>query len=201
MNEAWKIDRGRGFLKENLISLGMLGAIGAIFVLSVAAAAAARYLVTFFGSVIGPGPGDAVGLAISIGLNLMTSILLFVTLYKWAPNRRVSWQAALFGGVTGGMTWTLFQQLFRFYIAHFGSYNRIYGTLGAIIVLILWAYYSGYILVLGSVVTAVYSERVLGDRGPDSTTQQGGKIRSARGAELARRGAAVVAKLRNEIDR
>ncbi|HET6386197.1 MAG TPA: YihY/virulence factor BrkB family protein [Armatimonadota bacterium] len=185
LNETWQIDRNRSFLKQNLRSLWMLLVIGAVFVLSVALAAMTKYSIKFLTPYIGSGTANVVGPALSIGLNVLTSVALFTIVYYWAPNRKVRWQAALVGGAFGGVIWAGFQQAFRFYLAHFSHYNRAYGTMGAYVILILWAYYSAYILILGAVASAVFSERIYDDRGPDSVTEQGSKVKRLRGEEMA----------------
>lgn len=184
-DEAWNIQQGRNFIKQNLVSLGMLLAMGSIFIVSVAAAAAAKYFQHLFEGMLPESVAGMLGPAVSIVLNIVTSIGLFVVMYKWAPNRKVSWKPALFGGVIGGTLWALFQQLFRFYVSHYSSYNKAYGAMASIVILILWAYYSAYILILGCVASAVYSERVCGERGPDETTDSSGKNRRQKAQELS----------------
>ncbi|MDQ2731284.1 MAG: YihY/virulence factor BrkB family protein [Armatimonadota bacterium] len=184
-DEAWLITQGRNFIKQNLVSLAMLLGMGTIFIASLGAAAAAKYFQHLFEGMLPESVAGMLGPAVSIALNILTSIALFVVMYKWAPNRKVDWKPALFGGVIGGTLWAIFQQLFRFYVSHYSSYNKAYGTMAGIVILILWAYYSAYILILGCVASAVYSERVCGERGPDDSTDGSGKNRRQKAQELS----------------
>jgi membrane protein len=164
LDEAWRIPKGRSFIRQNLASLAMLLVIGAVFLLSTGCAALVGYSIKFANRLMGHGIAHIAGPAAAILLNVLTSVALFVVVYKWVPNRVVPWAAALFGGVLGGAIWAGFQQLFRLYLEHAATYKG-YGTLGAFFILVLWAYYSAYILMLGAVACSVYSERLLGGRG------------------------------------
>jgi YihY family inner membrane protein len=78
--------------------------------------------------------------------------------YKFAPRRRTMfrevWSAALFVTVAQ----SILQYLFQLYARNIGHFNALYGTLGSVIALLLWIYYSGSIIILGGCISAAKYE-------------------------------------------
>lgn len=82
----------------------------------------------------------------------MVSLGLF---YRYGPNQpdaRHAWFTP--GAVLAAVLWALASAAFSVYLANFNSYNRIYGSIGAVIALLMWFYISAYIVLLGGVVNA-----------------------------------------------
>jgi membrane protein len=89
----------------------------------------------------------------------------FVVLLGWAiyyvlPNLRLSAGEALVGALFATGLWILVTLAFRAYVQHFGAYNKMYGTIGAVVVLLIWMYLTMLvILTAGVVAAAVHGER------------------------------------------
>ncbi len=82
-------------------------------------------------------------------------MILLGMFYRWGPNMedgRHSWLTP--GAFLAAFLWAVASMTFSAYLANFGSYNRIYGSIGAVIALLMWLYISAYILLLGAVVNA-----------------------------------------------
>ena len=77
-------------------------------------------------------------------------IVLFLLLYRLLPRRKSTLLAELPGAIVSAIGWLGFSRLFSFYIEHFGNYANLYGSLTAVVVLILWLYACMYILLLGA---------------------------------------------------
>jgi membrane protein len=78
------------------------------------------------------------------------SLMVFVALNKFLPNCFVSWRAALFGGL---ITATLFEMArlgFRFYLSGYANYDVLYGSIGGLFILVMWAYYGALAMLLGA---------------------------------------------------
>ena len=90
---------------------------------------------------------------------LPISILMFGLVYRIVPNCPVSWRNALLGGFFAGAAWEAAKYLFALYAAHYANYNKVYGSLGAIVSLMFWAYYSATILLLGAEIAAKEEQR------------------------------------------
>jgi membrane protein len=82
-------------------------------------------------------------------------MLILAVLYRYAPSRdEPQWQWASPGAIVATLLWLLGSIAFTVYVAHFGSYNKTYGSLGAIIVLLTWLYLSAYVVLLGAEINA-----------------------------------------------
>jgi membrane protein len=77
------------------------------------------------------------------------------------PTSRPSgWRWASFGAVLAGALWTVATVVFAVYVNHFSSFDRTYGALAGVIVLMLWFYLSAFVILFCALVNAE-SERVL----------------------------------------
>lgn len=82
---------------------------------------------------------------------LLFLFIAFVLLYRYAPaGKRRGWHRVLPGAVVGMLLWLGASLLFRLYLEFFNSYNKTYGALGGVIVLLLWFYMSGISILLGA---------------------------------------------------
>jgi membrane protein len=84
----------------------------------------------------------------------MLAALAFVwlaTLYRLAPNRkRPAWDFLRAGTIAASLLWLAGSAAFSFYAAHFGSYDRTYGSLGAVAIMLVWLYVTAYITLAGA---------------------------------------------------
>ncbi len=82
-------------------------------------------------------------------------LILLAALYRFGPCRRSpKWSWVSVGSVFSTTLWLLASAGFSFYVAHFAQYDKIYGSLGAVIVLLFWLYLSFYIILLGAEINA-----------------------------------------------
>lgn len=73
-------------------------------------------------------------------------------LYRYGPNRsgaRMSWLTP--GALLVVLAWFAASAGFSLYVANFGSYNEVYGSIGAVVALLMWLYISAYLILLGAV--------------------------------------------------
>lgn len=76
--------------------------------------------------------------------------LVLFSLYSAAVGRLVKWRQLLPGTVCATLAWAAISMGFSFYVSHMGRYSVIYGSLGAVIVLLLWLYLSVAIIIMGA---------------------------------------------------
>lgn len=82
-------------------------------------------------------------------------IMVLAVLYRYAPDRRqAKWRWVNPGSLTATALWLIGSALFSWYVSNFASYNETYGSLGAVIVLLMWFYVTAYILLLGGELNA-----------------------------------------------
>ncbi|MCC3377627.1 YihY/virulence factor BrkB family protein [Cohnella sp. REN36] len=80
--------------------------------------------------------------------------LVFLFMYRYVPNRHLTFRSVLPGALFATLGWILASALFAFYVNNFGNYTKTYGSLGGIIVLLTWLYISGIIIVMGGEINA-----------------------------------------------
>ena len=84
---------------------------------------------------------------------IMLGIITFgiAVLYRFGPNRSAPrWEWLSIGTITSTLLWILGSLGFSLYVSHFGSYNSTYGSIGAVVVLLMWFWLSAYIILLGA---------------------------------------------------
>jgi membrane protein len=92
-----------------------------------------------------------------LGLFMMSALLL---LYRFAPcRRRPRWSWVLVGAASATLLWLVGSSLFSYYVARFNSYDRTYGSIGAVIVLLMWFYVSAYAALMGALFDAALERR------------------------------------------
>jgi membrane protein len=85
--------------------------------------------------------------------------LLFTGLYWIAPNTKLRCRSAFAGAAFSTIGWIISSVALSFYVDNFSNFSITYGSIGAIIVLMLWLYITAFIIVLGGEINAFYSER------------------------------------------
>ncbi len=145
INRAWNVAKERSFFINKARELGMALAVGVLFFISLG--------VTAVFSILAQVQFPDAGLLISLGSYALTFILtlgIFLLLYKYIPNTGTEWRFVWPGAVVAAVLFEIARHFFAFYIEHFGSYQLIYGSLGAIVILLVWIYYSAFIMLLGA---------------------------------------------------
>jgi membrane protein len=105
--------------------------------------------------------------------------LAFALIYYFAPDvKDQKWQWITPGSVIGVILWLLVSFAFRFYLHYFDSYSKTYGSLGAVIVLMLWLYLTGVAVLIGGEVNAEI-EHAAAEAGVPEAKQKGEKTAAA----------------------
>jgi membrane protein len=108
-------------------------------------------------------------------------VIALGALYRYGASRRAPktrWVSA--GAILATMLWLLSSLLFSFYVANFASYNQTYGSLGAVVILLIWFWISAYIVLLGAELNAEMEHQTSRD-----TTEGREKPMGRRGAFVA----------------
>lgn len=93
---------------------------------------------------------------LNYSLPLLFIFLIFVFLYTMGPNLKLKAISILPGAMFATLSWTIVSRLFGYYIDHFSSYIKTYGTIGAFMAFVLWLYITGYILIIGAEINAIF---------------------------------------------
>ncbi|MET0190280.1 MAG: YihY/virulence factor BrkB family protein, partial [Pseudonocardia sediminis] len=152
VNLAYDEKEGRGFVA--LRGTALLLTVGAVvFVLATLA------LVAVVPPVLDAIPLGIVGTVLAQVVRWALLVALVVAslavVYRVAPDRdspRFSWVSP--GALLAAVLWLLGSLLFSLYVNNFGSYNKTYGALAGVVVLLLWLYLTAYIVLLGAEINA-----------------------------------------------
>ncbi|HET8579103.1 MAG TPA: YihY/virulence factor BrkB family protein [Methylomirabilota bacterium] len=152
LNDIFGFTRGPGILRGMLKDVVLLFLMGVLFLVSIVITDIFGWLNIILLTPIRV-PPEWVQSAF-IGLALAINTLLFLIAYRYFPHRKIPVGAALAGALLAAVLWETAKQLFRWYILSMGVYDRVYGPLGALVALTMFAYYSGVVFILGAEFTA-----------------------------------------------
>jgi membrane protein len=156
INRAWDISRRRPFFIRKARELGMVFGIGILFLLSLGASA----IISIMRGVLHLPAADMIIVNVASWLVAFLLILaVFLLLYKLIPNTRTYWRDTWPGALLAAVLFEIARTLFIFYLANFANYQLIYGSIASIIVLLVWIYYSAFIMILGAEFAFQYGRR------------------------------------------
>ncbi|MEN1971768.1 YihY/virulence factor BrkB family protein [Luteimonas sp. MJ204] len=138
----------RAWLRKRVFSFGVVLALG--FLLLVSAALTTALEVMFGGSPTLPVLGNLAALVLYA--------LAFALMYHYLPDRRVRWRQALLGGLLTALLFVLGRWAIGLYIAE-AAPGSAYGSMGTLVVLLVWLYYAAVVFFVGAMITAVIDER------------------------------------------
>ena len=137
------------WLRKRVFSFGVVLALG--FLLVVSAAMTPALEVVFAGSPPLPVLGHLAALALySLAFGLM---------YHYLPDRRVRWRQALLGGVITSLLFVVGRWAIGLYIAK-AAPGSAYGSMGTLVILLVWMYYAAMVFFSGALITALIDERI-----------------------------------------
>jgi membrane protein len=168
INRAWNINKNRHLFIRKASEIGMVFGTGILFLLSLGAST----FITFVGNALNlPDRNAAV---VYIGAKLIAFLLMlaiFILLYKFVPNAKTRWRDVWPGAMLAAVFFEIARTLFIFYLEHFANYQVIYGTISSIVILMVWIYYSAFILIMGAEFTYQYG-RTRNSVTTDSSTDE-----------------------------
>jgi len=156
LNRAYNVEEDRSFFIARLVAIlmtvSMIGVIVIAILLQVLGRSIGIYLFSLFGLT-----EDFIQIweALRWSISSLVFFTVFLFVYKFIPNHKVYFKEAAFGAVFSTLCWQLVSYGFSFYVDTLGNYSATYGSLGAIIILMIWFYISGFIIILGGVINAI----------------------------------------------
>ncbi|OZI10867.1 ribonuclease [Bacillaceae bacterium SAS-127] len=79
---------------------------------------------------------------------------VFMGLYYFAPSVKVKWRSVVLGAVFATIGWIAASFGFSFYVNNFGNFSATYGSIGGIIIMMIWFYLTAFIILLGGEINA-----------------------------------------------
>lgn len=146
--EAGKI----GFIKTRLIVWGVFFIWCLVFLISIGLPVAAEILSRI--KIAAFGIDISYHLARSITFKYFLPVVIMVVavafIFKIMVGRNIRAKHAILGSIIFSVLWEAAKHLFALYLTHFGSFNKMYGSLGAIMIMLLWIFYSAVILLFSA---------------------------------------------------
>jgi membrane protein len=156
LNIAYKREEGRGFVRRRITALAMVvfAAIG--FALSFGVLVLGPHLSTWIGNSLGATSiVKIVWYAAEWPLLIGGLLVAYAGLMYYGPNvKHPRWRFLTFGSVLAIVIWLVASGAFAVYVAEFGSYNKAWGSLAAVVVMLTWLWLSAVALLLGAEVNA-----------------------------------------------
>ncbi len=158
-NKAYDVKESRPYLIARGMSI--LFTFAMLFVIIIA------LLLPVFGKLIGIHLFSKLGLSDDFLATwntlrwLISSIILFIVftgLYWIAPNKKLSCLSIIPGALFATIGWELSSLAFSFYVTNIANYSATYGSIGAIIVLLIWIYITGIVIIIGGEINALHSK-------------------------------------------
>ena len=158
LNKACDKDEDRPFWKISVITI--------FFTICMAVMVMAALFFLIFGRVIGENLFGVLHVenvfawlwqVLRYAVPIAIMFLVFLLLYKFIPNCQLRWKEVLPGSLFSTFGWIIASLAFSFYIDNFAGYTRIYGSIGAVIILMIWLYISSIVLLLGGEINAILS--------------------------------------------
>jgi len=161
LNAAWSIRRPRVFLRERSLNFGMMVGAGLLLLITMLISAGFRTFYQLDIPVLGLRLSDNLLLwhLIMFLTNMILTFLVFLFLYKFVPNTKVRWRDIWIGALVGAVCFEIIKFFFVWYVGSSGYYNLVYGPIGALIALLVWAYVSAVIFLFCAKLTSAYSRQ------------------------------------------
>jgi len=137
------------WLKKRVFSFGVVLALGFLLLVSMIATTALQVAFARLPSLL-----PVVGYVTT----LLVYVLAFAFLYRYLPDRLVAWRQAILGGVITALLFALGRYAIGLYISE-AAPGSAYGSMGALVVLLVWMYYASVVFFVGALITAVIDER------------------------------------------
>ncbi|WP_082232205.1 YihY/virulence factor BrkB family protein [Halobacillus massiliensis] len=159
-NIAYDVEETRSFIKVRLLS--MLLTIGMIVTIAVALA------LPIFGEVIISTISSFLNLpeqtvvlfqVLRWVISIVVMTLSLMALYHFAPNKTFPFKEIIPGAIITAVLWQVASLGFSFYIGNFSNYSATYGSLGGVIILMLWFFITGIILMVGAEINVIRHRR------------------------------------------
>lgn len=165
MNRAWNVEQPRPAWAERSLAAGLVLLTAFLFLISLYSTPVIELVSSLSRLLLSNSPVSP-----SLVRNLSSRILPYLLtalsfsfFYTVLPSTHIAWVEVLPGALLASFAWQVAQIGFTIYLGTFASYNLLYGSVAAVIALLLWSYISGVIILLGAEFTVQYARRRRGE--------------------------------------
>ncbi|WP_113929658.1 YihY/virulence factor BrkB family protein [Bacillus sp. P14.5] len=156
LNDAYEVEETRSFIVTRLMSIVLTIAMIFVFVIALLLPVFGRQIGLFLFSQFGFSDQFlTIWGAIRWAISPIILFIVFVGLYFIAPSKKIKCLSAVPGAVFAALGWVGASLAFSYYVSNFGNYSATYGSIGGIIVLMIWFYLTGIIIMIGGHINAI----------------------------------------------
>lgn len=149
VNIAFHINEERGFIQRNIRALILTFSAVVVLIIAISSIAIVPVLADYF-----PFPQAAETITLWLRWPILAGIIFlsYLGLYRLAPNRgAVELKRLIPGALVATVLWIVLSVLFSIYVQNFNNYSAEFGALSAAVVIMLWLYYSAFIVAFGAI--------------------------------------------------
>lgn len=164
LNRSYRVRESRPYWKRTLVSLGLAGAISALTITALAIFLSGGNLAQIIGSRTGwSGATILLWQYAEWPIALFFVLFALALIYNLGPDLRRPWRLMTPGSLVAVLAWVAASLVFRLYVHFLSSYSRSYGSLGAVMVLLLWLYITGLAILTGGKIDALIDRAPTGE--------------------------------------
>jgi len=187
LNRAYDIEEGRPWWKVRLVAIGLTLGVAVIVLSALSLILVGPTLAERLGQSTGWGaPFEWAWLVLQWPLVFVLIAVGIGLIYYFGPDADQDWAWITPGAVAATMLWVLVSLLFKIYVANFTDYEGSYGTVGGVIVVLLWFYVSGIAILTGAELNAEIEHASPYGKAPGQKNAQGKLMIGVRAARAFR---------------
>jgi membrane protein len=156
LNITYDVKEGRNFIKARVIALILSLLFGLLVIGAFSLIVLGGVIQDWVGSQFGFSGALLTFFVVFRWVVIVLALLLgFAIIYKYAPNVEQKFRFITPGSVLGVTLLVIVSLGFAFYASNFGNYDATYGSIGAVIILMMWLYIAGLVILIGSEINAL----------------------------------------------
>ncbi|MEQ1501940.1 MAG: YihY/virulence factor BrkB family protein [Myxococcota bacterium] len=161
LNHVWRVEPRPGlnlgrFVLKRLISLAMMAIIAFLLVVSLFASAILGAASGWLSGWLPPWLGDPSSTAIDLGVSFAVFAGVFSSMFKFLPDRAISWHQVIVGGFVTSALFVIGKLLIGQYLGS-SAVATFYGAAGSLAVVLVWVYYTAILVLLGAELTRAWT--------------------------------------------
>lgn len=186
LNSAYDVAETRPWWKQRLTAIALTMSLSVLIISALILVVAGGWIADWLGATFGLGSTFPIAWKIiQWPIVLFCITLAFALIYYFAPDlHEQKWQWLTPGSAIGVALWLLVSIAFRVYLNFFDSYSATYGSLGAVIILMLWLYFTGTAVLIGGEINSEI-EHAAAEQGEPDAKEKGEKAPNEKGAVQA----------------
>lgn len=156
LNAAYEVHEARSWIRIHLVSLGLTLGMSILMIGSLFLVLAGGQVIASVGQTVGLSTAAfVIAKTLQWAFAIAFVVFAFATIYYFAPNvHEQHWYWITPGSVVGVALWIISSAALRAYLHFFNSYSKTYGSLGAVMILMLWFYVTGFAFLIGGQINA-----------------------------------------------